>query len=664
MIIGLDFETFWSKKLHYSMRTMIGEQYCRHDLFDPYLVTVCDGTSVWAGSPRDFNWDALAGHTVVAHNARFERDVTAELERRGWIKPILSRIADFHCTANLTSYICNRRSLADSVEFLYSKRLEKDTRDDSKGKHWLKDFTPEQRTQMIEYAKLDPFWSRQIFVDFVDKWPVIERKLSSLIIEQGRRGVQIDTDLLNRYIMITHDMKMATEKALPWMGTDEEDDEDDFSNVIKKPTATSTKCIAEKCRRVGIPCPPVKKDDGGEAFDEWEAFYGREHPWIKSISAWRSINKMCKTFEIMKQRIRSDGTLPFGIKYFGAVTGRTSGESKINMLNMRRTPILRNEHGMMETEASREDAANQQHEETGRWPEWVKDTVDFRNLIIPRPGKKMIVSDLSQIEPRVLAWLSGNMALLDQLRQGQSIYEAHARGTMGWTGGSLKKENPEQYKLAKARILALGYGAGWEKFILMAKTLTRMDITANDPEFVETLDENGDPQQVSGYGLHAKRWVAEFREQNRPITDLWRRLDEGLRNSVGQDFYIGLPSGRKMNYRAVRQEVRIETDEEGKSRKRWVLTAETDGRRHLFYGGKLCENITQAAARDVFIGHEIELGEQAGINVLFSVYDEAVLECDQSVTARDVEHIMSKCPEWMSGLPVGAEAKEVPHYLK
>lgn len=661
-IIGIDFETFYSKKLKYSIRGMIGESYCRHDLFDPYLVSVSDGANVWAGNPRDFNWHTLAGHTLVAHNARFERDVIAELERRQWIPPILNQIPEFHCSANLSAYLCNRRALADAVLFLYSKRLEKDTRDDANNKSWPKDFTPEQQAQMIKYSKIDPFWSRQIFVDFMDKWPAIERKLSSLTIEQGRRGVQIDVDLLNHYIILAHDIKTATEKTLPWMGTDEDDEEEDYTNIVKKPTATSTKCIAEKCRRVGIPCPPVKADDE-EAYDEWEAFYSVEHPWIKSVSAWRSINKLYKTLEVMKSRLRGDGTLPFGLKYWGAHTGRWSGDSKINFQNFRKSPILRNEHGIMETNAAREDHANKYHNELGQWPDWVTETIDIRKLIKPRPGKKMIVSDLSQIEPRVLAWLSGDMELLDSLRGGMSIYEAHARSTMGWRGGELKKEDPEKYKLAKARVLALGYGAGWEKFILMAKTLSGLDITKDDPEFIETIDENGDPKQISGYGKHAKDCVYDFRHQNPRIVQMWEKLDTGLKNSVGGDFAIGLPNGRKMNYRAVRMEVRIETTDEGQPRKRWVVTAETDGRRYQFYGGKLTENVTQAVARDVFSEHIIAL-EGNGISNLWSVHDEAVLEVEPHVTARDIEEVMSKTPDWIPGLPVGADAKEVLHYLK
>jgi hypothetical protein len=77
-------------------------------------------------------------------------------------------------------------------------------------------------------------------------------------------------------------------------------------------------------------------------------------------------------------------------------------------------------------------------------------------MLIPREGCVFVICDLSQIEPRCLAYLSGNWALLERIAGGESIYEAHARATMRWTGGPLKKENPDLYALAKARCIAEG----------------------------------------------------------------------------------------------------------------------------------------------------------------------------------------------------------------
>lgn len=655
--VAIDYETFYSSKLKYSLRTSIAETYCKSHLFDPYMLAVHDDTASWVGHPRDFNWHALDGRDVVAHNSYFEESVTAEMIERGWAPKIVPR--SWTCTANMTAYLTNNRSLELAVERLYGVKLDKSARGDANNKHWPQDFSESEQKAMLQYAARDAQYCHRLFKDFGHKWPEMERRLSRMTINQGRRGVQIDRDLLEDYIVKTHEMKTSTEQVIPWIKDADDDSWDEFNT---KPT--STKCIAEQCRRDGIPCPPVKSEDE-EAYELWENTHGPTRPWIASLSAWRSINKLYRTFLVMKERLRADGTMPFALLYFGAHTGRWSATAKINLQNPRKEPVFCNEKGLMETNEKRTAAAMEFFEENGKWPEWVRFIVDFRRLILPRPGKKMIVSDLSQIEPRVLAWLAGDTAMLDLIRKGMKLYEAHARASMGWVGGDLSKEDKGKYALAKARVLGLGYGAGWEKFITMAQTLARVDITEGDPDTVMIQDPvTGQAKQVSGYGFNSKKIVKQFREDNKRIVDLWYSLDSAMKRSVGADFSITLPSGRQLRYEKVRGERRIEPDPETKMPKsKSVYTVQIGHKRVLTYGGKLCENVTQACARDVF-GWQLVNMEDNGWDNLFSAHDEAVEEVDQSVTARDVEREMSRCPEWLEGCPIAAEAKEVAHYQK
>lgn len=657
--VSVDFETFYSTKLKYSVKTMGDYLYLRDPRFNAYLISVSDGEDTWAGELQHFNWDSLNGCQLLSHNKYFDSAVYERLVELGLAPRILP--AEWLCTANMTACLCNRRALADACKFLLNIEVAKDIRDRANGK------TPEQMkaegwwNEMVKYGRQDAFNCRELFVKHGHRWTPFERRLSEQTLNQGSRGIQIDVARLDDYIKTAHTMLKDAETTLPWIQDG------------AKPT--STKAIVEHCRLNHIPSPPVKSHDGEEAFVEWENTYGPKHAWIANVSNWRSINKFLGSLETIKERLTPEGILGFRLKYFGAHTGRWSGDAGINMQNLRKEPLYRDDRGFLITDLAR--LKEVEHSKT--LPSFVTASLDIRAVFVARPGKKMIVSDLSQIEPRVLAWITGNRKMLDLMAAGQSPYEAFARAQMGWTGGKLKDEDKDLYSLAKAQVLGLGYQCAWEKFITVAKTMAGIDITVNDPEWVPLLNDEGNPvlekdgtpKVVSGYGFNSKRIVKEFREQNPLTVGLWKRLDEAFKASVLEgEFRMELPSGREMVYRKVAREWVSHYDEEEKRYKRkCCVTAEAvkNGRlmRVPLYGGLLTENAVQATARDIFGEHCLALDDTFGNGtVLFTSHDEAINEVDQSVTAKDIEQVMSATPEWLKGCPLAAEAKEVAHYLK
>lgn len=76
----------------------------------------------------------------------------------------------------------------------------------------------------------------------------------------------------------------------------------------------------------------------------------------------------------------------------------------------------------------------------------------------------------------------------------------------------------------------------------------------------------------------AQETVAAFRGSNRAITGLWNRLQTDCRRSVGGNYEVELPSGRKLTYFNVN------------SRGGWTFQTERGGIVQKFYGGRLAEN--------------------------------------------------------------------------
>lgn len=648
-VIALDTETFYIKSKPtdpgYSVSKMGNWRYCNDPRFDCYMLSVCDGSEAWAGHPKDFNWASLDGATLLSHNKGFDAAVCRRMTEQG-IAPKLEN--EWLCTANMTSFLCNRRALDSSVRHLMGIRVEKGMRDWMSGKTWEEAQIAGKTIEMQDYAKGDVINCHKLFTRFQHLWTPTERALSQLTIDQSTRGCAVDIQKLFRYKSAVGTLLWQIEQTLPW--------------TFEGEKVTSTKAIAEQCRRVGIPCPPVKSHDGGEEkFILWEETYAPKFSWIANVSRYRSINVILNTLETIIQRLRPDGTIDYSLLYYGAHTGRWSGGGGgLNMQNLLKLPIYILDDWSCYSEDS--ELWNRLEQENinvqaaldadkklslGKlfeivFEKSIREKIDMRSLFIPRPGHQFVICDLAQIEPRVLNWLCGNHELLNRLRTGMSIYEAHARDTMGWTGGELKKESPTLYKAAKARVLGLGYGCGKAKFKTVAKVLADYDITAEE----------------------SAGMVEDFRAANPKITGLWYKLDDRFRASFGSDFEMGLPSGRVMRYEGVTRSSRpYKNKETGEVGFRMVFTADVGGDRYMFYGGMLAENLTQATSRDVFGEHLLELKRQ-GIPTLFHAHDEAVTEVPLGTDKREVEQIMSKTPEWLEGCPIAAEAVVAKHYLK
>lgn len=287
----------------------------------------------------------------------------------------------------------------------------------------------------------------------------------------------------------------------------------------------------------------------------------------------------------------------------------------------------------------------------------VPDTLSqlIRTAFVAAPGHLLLDADFSAIEARMIAWLAGEEWVLEVFRTHGKIYEATASQMFDVPIEKIKKGQPEYSYRQKGKVatLALGYQGGPGALIAMGA----LDNGLTEDELPEI--------------------VARWRRANPAIVQFWRNVEAAahevvntgrcvaLRNgsivlareydpSNDLDFLtIRLPNGRKLYYAKPHMGVnrfgRPSLCYYGmdQTTKKWKVI-ET-------YGGKLVENITQAAARDC-LAEAIERLEAAGYPVVFHIHDEIVVDAPpEKQDLHAMERIMSQTPEWAPGLPLNAD---------
>lgn len=725
--IVVDYETFYDKE-KYSVKELGNWKYCRHELFDPYLISVCDGAESWAGHPRDFNFESLRGRDLLSHHEAFDSEVTLAAEEKGLFKlPGMKAegMTSWYCTMNMAGYLWNVRSLAEACQVGLGVNVDKGVRDKANGKTaddmkkegWWPD--------MVRYSLSDAQLPWHLWARYQHQWPQFERDLARQTTDQGRYGIRIDIAALEQGISTLQRVIFNARLNLPWIAR---------GNKPASPIG-----IAEECRLHGIPSPPVKCHNP-EAAQEWEDLYAPKFKFVLALRNIRKAKKTLATLETIKLRLRPDETVAFALKCCGAHTLRWSGDGGWNLQNLNKEPLFFDpEFSFIFDKKACASYAEEFDSLGGVTAAGVLKNgttfFDIRGLVIARPGMKLGSVDASQIEPRVLNFLIGNEALLEKIRRGMSIYEAFARTSLGWAGGELKGGNKKLYALSKADVLGLGYRSGWEKFITVAWEMARVDITEDDEDFAKaasvdgtvhkrvrhedkwwyyTIPEGADKslkcalelpggnyapaedcvfvQQIRRrkgeevlvtvplpvYGMRSRITVAEFRKTNPLIVGLWERFDDLLESSVGEDLVVQGPHGGTMTYKKVRQERRKQKNKDtGEEYTTRVFTAETGGRRYVLHGGVLTENLIQWVSRMAFAENELNLDRRLREvdprqRVLFTVHDEAVCEladpCGDAEKTKGLVKFMEKeiaaVPTWLAGCPLAAEAKVLTRYVK
>lgn len=280
----------------------------------------------------------------------------------------------------------------------------------------------------------------------------------------------------------------------------------------------------------------------------------------------------------------------------------------------------------------------------------------IRTVIVAGEGQTLLVADYHAIEAVCLAYLADEKWRLKVFAGDGKIYEASYAQAFGVPKESVTKGSPERQK-GKIMELACGYGGG-----VGALTAFGADKLGLSAAQMQALIDN-------------------WRAASPHIVRLWRRLENAAKQAIGSrgetvaltraDGYriaafradadgltLTLPSERILRYWHARvTDGRITFDAQNQTTRKWE-PSET-------YGGKLCENLVQAFARDILAAAMLRLDE-AGYEILFSVHDEIICEAPTGGRWEDMAAIMGAPVDFAPGLDryLYADGYSTPFYRK
>jgi DNA polymerase len=495
-------------------------------------------------------------------------------------------------------------------------------------------------SELAEYCKHDVYLCEQIFERLEEGYPKSELRLIDMTLKMYTQPrLILDAEMLSEAIDKEKEQRSRLLEKL----------EIDEAELASNPK------FATLLTKLGV-VPPVKtsKTTGKQALALakndalFQALLNGENEDVALLCEARL--KVKSTSERTRAQrfldIAGRGTLPVPLSYYGASTGRwtASKGSAINMQNLKRGSFL-------------------------------------RKAIMAPDGCQLVVGDLSQIEPRVLAWLSDSHSLLDIFRSGADPYARFGADMFG-VPGMTKDSHPDLRQSAKSALLGAGYQLGWASFAAQlltgflgappvmygTKFAKNLGIRSEDvlgfigysKNFVRMMEI---PHTCSEYdlGIHcivAKVIIDRYRAVSQPIVAFWNLCQHLIEYSLysGKPYEIKclqfskgairLPSGMKLLY----PDLRPSKDDEG--RLQWVYGKDAT----KLYAGKITNNVTQAVARCVMTDGMLRV--QKKYFVAGTVHDEliAVVPDEEVEFAKTwVLAQMTMEPKYLPGIPLNAD---------
>ena len=643
-LIVLDFETSWGRGVKLGFSCQTNEEYLRDPRFkawglcwkeygDPLPATWVRGKDIaeWA---KDFDWSKTA---VVAQNALFDVSILA------WV---------YGCHP---AFIFDTLSMGRAVRGVEAgnslKKMAEDFDLEPKGEglssseNYLDELPFQIEQELADYCRHDVYLCEEIFKRLVDGYPASELRLIDMTLKMYTQPrLILDEQLLFQAI---EEERTAREELLARLNVD---DATLASNPKFADVLVSLGCSVpyKKSKTTGKQTLALAKNDA-----LFQALLHGEKESVRLLCEAR-LRVKSTTERTRAQRfldIANRGPLPVPLAYYGASTGRwtASKGSAINMQNLKR--------------ASEEKRSL------------------LREAIMAPEGYVVVAGDLSQIEPRVLGWLSDYDDLLNIFRSGEDAYTQFG-SQMFNIPGMTKKSHPDLRQSAKSALLGAGYGLGWASFATQLLTgflgappvrydtafAKKLGVTKeyiekllsweDNVKKLEEIPHTCTTKELLIHAAASKKIIDIYRATAHPVVSFWEMCSGLLETALygGKEFRykclvfrkgeIELPNGMKLLY----PDLRTVKDEKGRSQ--YVYGPDAT----KLYAGKITNNVTQGVARIVMTDGMLRVSKR--YPVVGTVHDElwALAPEEEAETAKKwVWEQMTMEPRYMPGIPLNSD---------
>lgn len=390
--ITLDFETYYDKDLGF--KTQTNEEYLNDPRFEVIGVAVrvdeeptrwFSGTDEETGNwLRQFDWEESA---LLCHNAMFDGAILS------WRYGIVPKMYyDTLCMARAVHGTEVGNSLAKLAEY-YGIGVKGTEVVNAFGKSRA-NFSWEMLARYGEYCKNDVDLTYELFWRLAPRLQESEHKLIDMTLRMYTQPVLHlnDAVLLERLEEVQAEKSKMLAGLMSKLGVDSEE-------AVRAKLASNPQ-FARVLEDFGVK-PPMKvspttgKDTYALAKNDlgFIALTEHEDPIIQQLCAVRlgtkSTIEESRITRFIDTGARNKGLLPVPLKYYGAHTGRWSGQDGVNLQNL---------------------------------PSRDKKKKALKNAIQAPHDHYIVNCDSSQIEARVLAWLAGQQDVVEAFAQKRDIY--------------------------------------------------------------------------------------------------------------------------------------------------------------------------------------------------------------------------------------------------